>query len=187
MAEHLQQAGQRFACTRSCTTPPGSIRWHPPAWPDPYRPQQPGPARLAGRASARQPGLCLRSCRFGGRRARRCSATGLGARAHPQRELWCGCRCQRRSIAGHAGAVGPAHRLAPGQSLLDALLASGAWTGYECRRGVCGACFDRGGQWQPHPPRQHCACLARPCDVYLCLLGRGAGVGVESLRDRRAK
>lgn len=29
----------------------------------------------------------------------------------------------------------------PGQSLLDALLAAGAWTGYQCRRGVCGACL----------------------------------------------
>lgn len=31
--------------------------------------------------------------------------------------------------------------VAPGTSLLDALLAEGVWTGYECRRGVCGACL----------------------------------------------
>lgn len=31
--------------------------------------------------------------------------------------------------------------VAPGTSLLDALLAAGVWTGYECRRGVCGACL----------------------------------------------
>lgn len=29
----------------------------------------------------------------------------------------------------------------PGTSLLDALLTAGVWTGYECRRGVCGACM----------------------------------------------
>lgn len=31
--------------------------------------------------------------------------------------------------------------IAPGTSLLDALLAEGVWTGHECRRGVCGACL----------------------------------------------
>jgi len=31
--------------------------------------------------------------------------------------------------------------VAPGTSLLDALLAAGVWTGYECRRGVCGSCL----------------------------------------------
>lgn len=31
--------------------------------------------------------------------------------------------------------------VAPGTSLLDALLAAGVWTSYECCRGVCGACL----------------------------------------------
>lgn len=31
--------------------------------------------------------------------------------------------------------------VAPGTSLLDALLAQGVWLGYECRRGTCGSCL----------------------------------------------
>lgn len=39
--------------------------------------------------------------------------------------------------------------IAPGTSLLDALLAEGVWTSYECRRGVCGACLTEVVHGQP--------------------------------------
>lgn len=39
--------------------------------------------------------------------------------------------------------------VAPGRSLLDALLAEGIWTSYECRRGICGACLTEVTAGQP--------------------------------------
>jgi vanillate O-demethylase ferredoxin subunit len=37
----------------------------------------------------------------------------------------------------------------PGTPLLDTLLAAGVWTGYECRRGTCGACVTEVVSGQP--------------------------------------
>lgn len=41
----------------------------------------------------------------------------------------------------HLALTGTSFRAPPGQPLLDALLAQGAWVGEECRRGQCGSCL----------------------------------------------
>lgn len=91
-----------------------------------------------------------------------CGPAGLidAVRTAASQLAWNACRVHTESFgaSGDAGDTplrvtlaqsGMTLDVAPGTSLLDALLGAGVWTGYECRRGVCGSCLAEVVQGQP--------------------------------------
>lgn len=142
MAEHLQQAGQSFALHQ--TVHSATRQW-------PLPPGLPAYTHI-GRSSLDLPGLL--AAQVPGCLVYVCGPAGLvgAVRAAAAQWGWVPGRIHSESFGAAADASDGPLRVTlvqsglsidvePGQSLLDALLAAGAWTGYECRRGVCGACL----------------------------------------------
>ncbi|WP_394682163.1 PDR/VanB family oxidoreductase [uncultured Comamonas sp.] len=142
MAEHLQQAGQSFALHQI-------VHDTTRLWP--LAPGLPAQTHI-GRSSLDLPGLL--AAQVPGSQVYVCGPAGLvgAVRAAAAQLGWAPGRIHSESFGAAADASdgplrvtlvqsGLSMDVAPGQSLLDALLAAGAWTGYECRRGVCGACL----------------------------------------------